>query len=323
MLKFANVKEFMKHIFVINPKAGNGMAYKEVMPNLMVREDIKKLNHIIRITSGVNDAKHFSKTICEEREDENEILRFYACGGDGTLNEVINGVYGYKNIEVACIASGSGNDFVKNFAGDFTDINSIINGKPKIIDLLECTIDNGTIYGINLINMGLDCEAVKYMEEARNAKVKMLSGMGLYIYGVMRAFLKMKPLDIKINCNEFNYEGKTTLLAFGNGTTYGGGFIPTPLAKVDDGLIDICLLKQITRTEFISLIGEYKKGNHIKIERAQKIIDYHKTNEVSIEAKDKINISVDGELVTSKYVKINIIKNAINFIIPNNYNFNQ
>lgn len=308
----------MKHIFIINPKAGKGEAYSRFMPSIIkeIKNFKDKIEYKIHITTGKNDAKRFCKKLCMLRKN-NEILRFYACGGDGTLNEVVNGVYGYNNVEVACIPSGSGNDFVKNFDNaNFTDIKSQIEGKSINIDLLSCKIDSGSRLGVNIVNTGLDCDVVKYMESGKENAIKFLGGKGLYIYGAMRVFFDMKYIDVEISSEKLNYKGEATLLAFGNGQTYGGGFRALPFAKVNDNQMDICLVKKINRKDFLKLIGAYKKGEHLNIESAKDIISYEKVQSVKLKSDKKLTIAIDGELIESKELKIEVIHNAISFVLP-------
>ena len=87
--------------------------------------------------------------------ESSERLRFYACGGDGTLGEVVNGAAGQVNAEVGLIPIGTGNDFVRNFAdaGDFFDIEAQVMGEARAIDLIKCN----DRYGINVVNVGFDC----------------------------------------------------------------------------------------------------------------------------------------------------------------------
>lgn len=307
----------MKHIFIINPKAGKGVAYSHFMPRIIKELKLleNKIDYKIHITTGKNDAKRFCKKMCMLKKGE-EILRFYACGGDGTLNEVINGVYGYNNVEVACIPSGSGNDFVKNFDGNFTDIKSQIDGQSVDIDLLGCKIDSGFVLGVNIVNTGIDCDVVKYMEAGKESAIKMLGGKGLYIYGAMRVFFDMKYIDVEISSEKLNYKGEATLLAFGNGKCYGGGFLAVPLAEVDDDIMDICLVKKINRKEFLNLIGAYKKGEHLNIESAKDIISYEKVKSAKLKSDKVLSISMDGELIESRTLEIEIIHNAVRFVLP-------
>ena len=114
----------MKHVFIINPAAGK-VSQVEIIENKLEKYN-GVIDYEIYITKCEGDAKRFCK---EYMENTSELVRFYACGGDGTLFEVVNGVATFENASVACYASGSGNDFVKNFANvdSFKDLDNTVN----------------------------------------------------------------------------------------------------------------------------------------------------------------------------------------------------
>ena len=99
----------MKHYFIMNPAAGKGKAGQLFLPKIIETSKRLDIDYEIHRTIASGDAAHFIKAKCEEREKKGETgktYRFYACGGDGTLNEAANGAYGYENIEIAMIPAG-------------------------------------------------------------------------------------------------------------------------------------------------------------------------------------------------------------------------
>ncbi len=143
----------MRHIFVINPKAGREDIGKKLIEDLHSYDG--KIDYETYITKSKGDAQVFVKEYLASHDDK-ETYRFYACGGDGTLYDVVNGAYGHPNAQIACFASGSGNDFIKNFHDDtrFRNLDKEINGTPTKIDLLKI----GDRYCINITNYGFDGE---------------------------------------------------------------------------------------------------------------------------------------------------------------------
>ena len=139
----------MKHIFIVNPVSGKGKAANAYIP--VIEEYIKKtgLDGEIYITKASRDGQRY----VEEVAKKGEKVRFYSCGGDGTLYEVVNGCYKYDNCEVAAIPLGSGNDFCRIF-GKNTNIDDHVNGTPVKMDLIET---DGQV-AINECAMGLDSE---------------------------------------------------------------------------------------------------------------------------------------------------------------------
>lgn len=310
-------KSDTKHIFIINPVAGTGKAHSLFMPKILSELKKYSIDYKFHITTGVLDAKRFVKRLCYFRKDENQTLRFYACGGDGTLSEVVNGANNCKNIEIACIPAGSGNDFIRNFKNaDFKNIEKQINANSQKIDLMKCTLDDKySVEGVNIVNMGLDCQVVKYMEKVK--KTKIINGSMAYIYGALKAFFKIESYDVSVKADDKKiFDGAMTLLAIGNGTTYGGGFRAAPRAVTNDGLLDICIVKKINRRQFLELIGDYRNGNHIDNPNTKDIIKYEKAKKFEIQSRNGLDISFDGELVKIYKAIVEVIPRAINFVVP-------
>lgn len=308
----------MKHIFIINPVAGTGKARGFYMPRILDELKKQRLDYKLHITTKPGDAKRFVRRLISFRREEKQTLRFYACGGDGTLNEVLNGIGFSKNVQLACIPAGTGNDFVRNFgdAKSFCSIPAQLNGRVQAVDVMEVLADDKRrMLGINLVNMGLDCEATKNMEAVKNNPL--LKGSAGYLYGAAKAFVQLIAFPYTIYADEKKeFEGEATLLAIGNGTTYGGGFRATPEARVDDGRMDMCLVRRINRRQFAKLIVPYRKGEHLQAAGAERIIHYRQVRSVRIEGKNGIEASIDGELLKADTLEINILHKKIQFVVP-------
>ena len=243
-----------KHFFVINPEAGKVNVSDKISND--INEIFKDLydEYRIYITKGKNDATNYVKNICESEEGN---LRFYACGGDGTLNEVINGIIGYENASVSVIPYGTGNDFVKNFESEinFYDITRHIKSETQEVDLLNV---NG-LYSVNLCNIGFDAKVAENMVKFK--KFPFLNGQGAYTLSIFYSLIhKMyNTFDIMIDNNELIH-GDFLLCAIANGKSYGGGYIGAPLAEVNDGFIDLCIIKKVSRVKLVKLIKFYEEG---------------------------------------------------------------
>ncbi len=307
----------MKHIFIINPIAGTGNAKETFLPKIMEQLDKQDFDYKVHVTTKRDDARRFVERLISFRKDENEVLRFYSCGGDGTLNEVLNGIGSSKNVQLACIPAGTGNDFIRNFgdAAQFRNIKTQMEGQTQKVDVMECILDGKKkTLGINLINMGLDCEATKNMDNLKKSPI--FRGSAGYIVGAAKAFIQLVIFSYRVfveGAKEF--DGDITLLAVGNGTTYGGGFKAAPKAKVSDGLLDLCLVERINRRQFIKLIGPYRKGEHLAKDKDQ-VIRYKQMRSVRIESDRGIEACVDGELIYAKTLEISVLPQAIEFVVP-------
>lgn len=313
----------MKHIFIMNPAAGKGKAGKVFLPKIIETSKRMGIDYEIHRTIAPGDAEHFVRSRCtarESRPDEEEILRFYACGGDGTLNEAVNGAYSHKNVETAMIPAGTGNDFPRNF-GDlkcFEDIEGQILGEARSVDLIryEASMPNTvTRYGINMFNLGLDCNVVDKV-----AKIKaypFVPGPLAYGLGVGIVLGKKEGVTLEICLgNGENYIGEITLIAIGNGRYCGGGFNGVPRAGVDDGLLDVSIVGNINRRTCISLLGKYRKGTHLDDPSTASFITYRKCKSLKIIPPDPVKLSTDGEISIVGETTFEIVPGAVKFSVP-------
>ncbi len=288
----------MKIIQIINPKAGHGHA-----------TDVKlSRDEIIRYTTtGVKDAEEAVIRFCSEYDGE---IHFIVCGGDGTINEVVNGIMSAGAADRAYFSvapTGSGNDFVKNFKSE---------KKKHRIDLIKY---NGR-YAVNMINIGFDCSVVEKMGMYKNKK--MISGSMAYIMGIGNVLLHKIGQEMNItitdeNDNVIEHSGEFLLCPVANGSFCGGGFNALPLAELDDGLLDMIIVSKIYKPKFLSLVTDYRNGTYIDPE----------TKEIKAKFKDvlkyfrckKINVTgiralcIDGELELVDHADIEVVPDAITF----------
>lgn len=299
----------MKHIFMVNPAAGARDSTELIKQTLNGLKS--KVDYVIYRTTSSGDAIGFIRNTLKETSER---YRFYACGGDGTLNEVVNGVIGFENAEVAVFPCGSGNDYVKYYgaAKDFLDINELVESSAYKVDALKI----GEKYAVNAVHFGLDSYVLKTMMKVRRNKI--LGGKRAYTTGVAAGFLGgMKTLcSIKVD-GKPSGKDKILLCTLANGKYVGGSYKSAPLSQNDDGLIEVCQVNPISRIGFLQLMNTYKRGEHIEDERFSKYLNYNRAKQVEVTAPKKIPVSVDGELIFSDNFKVEIVEKAINFVVPN------
>ncbi len=300
----------MKYYFIINSAAGKGDRVEELAENIRTSCTQRDVTYEIYHTSSVGDASIFVKQICADTE--NLPATFYACGGDGTLGEVVNGAAGVKGASVGVIPIGTGNDFVRNFNSDpaFFDIEAQIDGSSLAIDLLRCN----DRFAINMVNIGFDCEVVK-----KTVKIKrhpMIPSKMAYVAGVISTLAKKPTLrtNISLDGNE-SVERHFLLTTFANGAFCGGGFHSNPYAAFCDGYIDALLINNLSRTKFIALVGSYKKGTHIT-EKNKHILSHSKHKKINLTFPEERSISIDGEIENIRELCIEIAEKALSFIVP-------
>lgn len=274
----------MKSIFIINPASGE-TNYDLLKSKIIQYMDGK--DYEIFETKGPNDATRIAS---KYKNDNNVII--YACGGDGTLNEIINGIINGK-CKLALIPTGSGNDFYKSL---------------KLFKKEESTIDAGKIndrYFINIASVGFDADVGNYANIIKNrGKGKKTA----YIKGVLKAFFHYHNREYEIEIDNKKYNSKCTLIAICNGRYYGGGFKIAPLATFDDDHFDVYLAKSVNRLKLIFLLIKLLKGKHENAKEVKKI----KATSITIKCKENMIVNIDGEMLETKKIKIDMIKDAIN-----------
>lgn len=303
----------MKHIFVINPNAGKKDRFEEISSLLKKYDGI--IDYETYRTTCKGDGREFVKNYLLTHPKE-ETYRFYAIGGDGSLHDVVNGAYEFPNAEVACYPSGSGNDFIKNFDNHegFRNLDSLINGHVKKVDLLKA---NNKV-SINIFNYGFDGEVTFKMHRIK--KWPLMSGKGAYNVAAFASLLLNMSTKMKITLDEeVIFDDKGLLIAVANGHTYGGGYKCAPESKVDDGLIDVCLIKKISRFKAPSLMSIYKRGEHISNKKLEGKVIYKKCKHVTIESPNPVAYAIDGEVFREKFIDITILPLALNFVLPEGY----
>ena len=300
----------MKYIFIVNPHAGeedHAAKIRAQIETLPQKDDCE-----IYITKAVGDATDFIGEYLSVHPKEP--VRFIACGGDGTVNEVFNGAVGHENVSVSCYPCGSGNDFVKAFGGaqKFLDAAALINAQDRRIDLLKV----GDRYSNNVVNFGFDTTVAITINKQREKTGH--GGKSVYTKGVITALIKSMKNKCKVRADGevLNEDGRLLLCTLANGQYVGGSFKCAPRSKPDDGLIEVCLIKPISRLRFVQILGTYTEGKHLDDEKMQDIVVYRQAKKVEIVAPEGFAYSLDGEIIYENRFTVEIAPGAVNFAVP-------
>lgn len=302
----------MKHVFIINPMAG---------PSNQVEAATKAIEELnvdkeIYVTKAKKDAIRFVKEYIITHP--NEKIRFYACGGDGTINEVASGIVNQNTslISMTAYPVGSGNDYIKIYGGKdkFTDLNKLVNAKEKIVDMFE--VNNGEGYAINVINYGLDCNVVKIMEQIK--RNKNTTNEKAYRKAVFRSIFGCRHNKgvTYVNGEKMNEE-EFLFCTIAHGQYVGGQFRCSPKSIVDDGLYDFICIDPVSIFRVPFLIGPYTKGQHLEKKSFKKIMRYRRGDgPIVVDGPEGFCICLDGELLFGTHFDIKILKAAVSFAIP-------
>ncbi|MBQ9783802.1 MAG: YegS/Rv2252/BmrU family lipid kinase [Clostridia bacterium] len=303
----------MKYCFILNPAAGKGEHTEALKQSIDSVCGERGVDYEVYRTACVGDATEYVKR--RVAEDPSEQYAFYACGGDGTLCEVVCGAMRLPEdvqVSVGLIPSGTGNDFVRNFSERerFFDIEAQLDAEALPIDLIRC---NG-LYAINMINVGFDCEVV--VKTARLKKKKLIPSKLAYVAGLVITLIRKPGVRMKLVTDGAEREDKPYLLnTYANGCFCGGGFHSNPNAELCDGKIDVLFVHNISRRKFISLVGDYKKGTHLQPKFGE-ILQNEKVDSVDLYFDDQTNVSVDGEVIQAKELHLSVLQGALRFLIP-------
>ncbi len=293
----------MKHIFIINPAAGKGKSM-ELIP--FIQECFKEKENdefIIEVTNFPGHAAEIARAHSSAGD-----CRVYSIGGDGTVNEIVNGIAG-TSASLGVIPTGSGNDFIRSLHSE-TDVKTIIAGS---ISGMEKNIDLARVndkYFVNISSIGFDANVV--YNAIMFKKKPGITGSMAYLLSIIYTVFKHKICTIKVDIDGEKINMKALLVAVANGKYYGGGIIPAPGAELDDGLLDICLVREVSRIKILNLFPKYMKGQHGSIRQ----VSFKRGKRVKIESEEELCLNIDGEIVSAKTIDFEIIKAGIKVILP-------
>lgn len=297
----------MKHIFIINPMAGSGKLLDETRKKI----ENSGLDYLIYETKAPKDATAFVRDYCTSHPSEE--LRFYACGGDGTANEVATGTVGFENASFTCYPIGSGNDFVKYYGGadSFLDLAALASAPARPVDILAVDDD----YSINVLNFGFDATVGSTMQKVKRKPI--IGGKHAYTTGIATAiFTAMKTRGKLVGDGNLLFDGKFLLCTVSNGAFVGGSFHCAPRAVNDDGYMEFCLLRPVSLPRFLSILDPYQKGLHLQDPRFADILTYCRVKTLEVTFDKPQPICLDGEIKTVTSFTVKCLPGALRFAAP-------
>ena len=295
----------MKHLFIINPAAGSKDRTAEYTEAIEKAFQNRQDGYEIAVSQAPGDCTKLARQAAKSGEE----YRLYACGGDGTLNEVVQGAAGHDNVAVTVFSGGSGNDFVRIFNEPkaFFEIDRLLDAEEVSFDLIRCNDD----FSLNICSVGLDARVG--IDVARYKRLPLLHGFRAYAASTVVNVIRGIAEHYVVEIDGETVDADQTFVCVCNGRYYGGGFNPIPEADPTDGKLDVLLVKKVSRLQVPGLIGKYKAGRYKEL---TKVARYFRTDRVKIICDKATPVNLDGELRMAQTVEFSVAREKLRFFYP-------
>lgn len=284
----------MKYYFIVNPNSGkvNKNQLEDNIRNACIKREIP---YKIMYTKKAGDAKGLAKKIPDEE------CVVFSVGGDGNLNEVLNGIVTSEHKILGNIPAGSGNDFDKTLKQQQSGIVNMDLGRIN------------SRFFVNVACLGLDADVANNISLIR--KKKWIPVSQRYNASLIYSYFKYKFKKLKITMGETQVENECTILAIGNGQYYGGGFRIAPHALLDDGMFDIYLVEKMPKPKMIPVLVKLLKGKH----EESIYVKRYTEKKIIVDSEELCTFNVDGETMRSNHFEIEILTNALKVFNDRNF----
>jgi len=295
----------MLHLFIINPAAGSRDQTKDYTEMIEKICGSRGLSYRIERSARPGDCTRLAREAAETGQE----VRIYACGGDGTLNEVVAGAAGFPNAAVTAFSGGSGNDFTKLFSDPaaFFHLDRLLDCREAEFDLIRC---NDRL-SLNICSVGLDARIGTDVSNYK--RIPLLSGFRAYAVSTVINLFRSISEHYVVEVDGETVDGAYTMICACNGRFYGGGFNPVPDADPTDGLMDVLLVNKVSLFQVPGVIGKYKNGQYKKLSH---LVRHFRTKQVKIICDKASAVQIDGELLIAKEITFRIADEKIRFFYP-------
>ncbi len=297
----------VKHLFIVNPVAGNGIALRMTNTIHKLFNELKlkyqDISYEIVYTKEEGHATEIARRYSSMGD-----YRIYAVGGDGTLNEVLNGMMG-SNSSLGCIPGGSGNDFIKSLVSKFDRRRILMNTVLGTEEEMDVASVDGR-YFINIASMGFDASVVNNVEKFKNRKY--LPNKFAYLVSVLDTAKDFKNLNLRMIIDQQEINTEAFMVAIANGKYYGGGIKIAPEADLHDGLLDVLLVRDINRAKIMKFLPKVVPGKHMDLDE----VTLMRAKTIDLYADEPVYINIDGELEARREAHFRLEDAKVKFIIP-------
>lgn len=291
-------------VIILNPVAGRyrAMHHKEVLEQLL--QQASQYTGMTWRMVQTTSAGHATALARQAAEQGTSLV--VAAGGDGTCGEVVNGILGTP-ARLGVLPLGTGNDFARS-AGISENlriaVETLFTGKPRRVDLGWV---NGRYY-INIAGCGFDAAVAQRV----NRGFRFLRGTAAYVAAVAQTIIPFKPVQMHIRTESEEFHTRALLCTVANSPSYGGGMRIAPYAQIDDGLLDVCIVKAVSKLEFIRIFPCVFSGTHI----SHPCFLMHTAKQVHVDSIPPVPILVDGDVMGTTPAEFRIYPGAIEVVLP-------
>lgn len=247
-----------------------------------------------------------------------------AVGGDGTLNEVVNGYFDEAgrainhSASIGLLPSGTGSDFQRSILKcNHSDlIETLLNGESRLIDAAAAEFsdsrgERASRFFINVASLGLGGDVSALVNRWRNSLPKWIGGRTRFSAAAIAALKQYRnvPISLKLD-DDRSIDINSNLVIVANGRFGGGGMMLAPHAKLDDGLLDVIVTDGATRWDVIKELPRIQRGSHLRNPK----VNGHRVRAISIRSEVPMAIDLDGEMVGYTNAQIKVLPSAIRFV---------
>jgi diacylglycerol kinase (ATP) len=269
---------------VANPTAGHGKA-GTLIGKVDAALDRLRIEHEIRVTRSPEEMRETAGKLAAGGATIVAVL-----GGDGSVNAAVNGVLG-SAAALSVLPAGTGDDFASAIGVGKLDValRQLADPQIRAIDVVKVTAGTTVRHFVNVAGAGFDSE----VNETANAMTVRLGGTGTYVAAVVKTLSRFVPARYEVAVDDDAFTVDAMLAVVGNGMTYGGGMKVLPSARVDDGLLDVCIVEQLSKPAFLRAFPRVYTGSHATHPKVRML----RGTRVTMEANRKIQLYADGERV--------------------------
>lgn len=291
----------MRLTILLNPAAGGRTGRRRLAQALEVLHRAGVQPKILESSSGSHLVELARQVAQLEKPDV-----LVSAGGDGTHHYVLNGLWGSQT-PLGILSLGTGNDLAKGLGipvEPWAAASVLLKGKPRRIDLARV---GSTLYHC-IAGVGFDSIVTRFANE----RVRWVGGSARYAWAILRCLKFYRPHRLEMRSDAGNFADDVIFITVGNNRSYGGGVTMAPRARLDDGLLDVCVVRAMSKLELLRWVPAAYRGEHLANPR----ISYFQTATVTLSSPSRLELFADGEFIQELPATIEVVRNAVGVMVP-------